>query len=386
MKKNQNATLVAVVAAVAVAAVVAGAVVASQQGPSALPGSGASPLGRPISTASSPVSPSGTPTLAPSTPAGVKKVKLQLAKLPKGRAPQLTYARGRKILGGAGQELTVPGDQQIIEVARLGNDTLVILATGTGTEMARFGFNEESGPRLLGVTSVTVDPRGIEAAYVTNKFGKDGGELKGGTITFEDTAYDAPYPLRKLSRPNDFELRVLSIIDGKVFFRSKTTLESDTWQLHSWDPASSKANQVTTVTRPTALSANGELAASMDTLADYASCSAVTDVVQGRRNWRTCDYSIAGFTPDATVAYGGSAYQDGYADGISVALNAITGNAITEWSGLSFRDAIPEDDQHLLIVADDGPETKGAIIRCTIAGGACELATELSTAELVLGS
>jgi glutamine amidotransferase-like uncharacterized protein len=60
---------------------------------------------------------------------------------------------------------------------------------------------------------------------------------------------------------------------------------------------------------------------------------------------------------------------------------------IREWGGgPSFRQTVAEDDQHLLILADDGPDTKAAIIRCTVTDGQCELATPLAAGELMIGS
>ena len=41
-------------------------------------------------------------------------------------------------------------------------------------------------------------------------------------------------------------------------------------------------------------------------------------------------------------------------------------------------EAVPEDDDHLLMVADSGEGTPSAIIHCAISTGACELATPLT--------
>ena len=62
-----------------------------------------------------------------------------------------------------------------------------------------------------------------------------------------------------------------------------------------------------------------------------------------------------------------------------------TGALLHEWSGI-FRQTVPEDDQHLLILADDGEETPASIIRCTIPTGTCELATPLAKGNLLIGS
>jgi hypothetical protein len=46
---------------------------------------------------------------------------------------------------------------------------------------------------------------------------------------------------------------------------------------------------------------------------------------------------------------------------------------IREWTG-TFEIVVPEDDQHLLIVAVDKSGTKSSIIRCAITTGSCEIA------------
>jgi hypothetical protein len=47
---------------------------------------------------------------------------------------------------------------------------------------------------------------------------------------------------------------------------------------------------------------------------------------------------------------------------------------------------VPEDDQHLLLLADDGEQTPASIVRCTITSGACELATPLAKGDLLIGA
>jgi hypothetical protein len=66
-------------------------------------------------------------------------------------------------------------------------------------------------------------------------------------------------------------------------------------------------------------------------------------------------------------------------------LDGEKGDLLHEWSG-TFRQTVAEDDQHLLLLADDGEGTKASIIRCTITTGACELATPLARGELLIGS
>jgi hypothetical protein len=137
------------------------------------------------------------------------------------------------------------------------------------------------------------------------------------------------------------------------------------------------------VVSPTAVSANGRVAASMGTLNDSGSCSSIVEVGSGRQLFRTCDNQVSGFTPDGSTAIGGSAYGDGFCDTVQVALDVTTGKLIREWKGC-FHQSVAEDDQHVLIVAvasggGGDPGTKSAIIRCAITTGACELATSIST-------
>jgi hypothetical protein len=95
---------------------------------------------------------------------------------------------------------------------------------------------------------------------------------------------------------------------------------------------------------------------------------------------------VVAFTPDGTIAVGASADGDGYADLRASALDAKTGTLLREWTGPAFKKTVVEDDQHFLIQADEGPETKAAIVRCTVTTGACELAVPPTTGELLLGS
>lgn len=401
VKKTRNGPLYAVVAAVAVAAVVAGGAIAAGQGPrTSADGPDAGPLpssGSPTSRPSVPGVPRPTPTPSANpgqtsapTPKKVEvEVELELDKLPRGRAPQVTYLRGRQVIGGGGESITVPGKQQIVEVGRIGNQVLAVLVRDTATELARFDFSGERPKRIPDVGSLAVSRDGTSVAYAASRTGSGGGRLRGGTVYYEDSSSyreDGTVVPRTLKRPDDWDLRVLAAIDGTVYFRSSADDTAMTWSLYSWRPGTSSATKIESITRPTALSANGSTAASLNSLTDSGSCSAVAAVATGRSSWRTCEYSIIGFTPGGSVAIGAPSSRDGYADGLAAALDGATGNLVTEWTGLSFRDTLAEDDGHLLMLVDDGPDTAAAIIRCTIETGVCELATSPARTDLVFAS
>jgi hypothetical protein len=383
--KQLNGRLIVAVAAIAVAAVVTGGVIASQRGPrtggTAAPLAGQTPT--PIAKTPSTTPPSPTPSGTPSTGSSVK-VPLKLSNLTKGRDPQVAYLVGREVRGGAGDVVKIPGKEQIQQIARAGESVLAVVSKGNGTELLTILYDKVQ--RTPDVTTLVTTADGTRAAYATKRINPDdGGAVKGSTVyaTVPDTGEGM---VKKLELPNRWEVRVLAFQDGKVYFSSFETQNSSTWQLYAWDPAKSAATEIKTITSPTALAGNGEIAASMTVITDSGTCSEISEVATGKRLSKSCEYQIRGFTADGRTAIGAPAHGDGYADVTAAALDARTGTPIREWTGLSFRQTVPEDDQHLLILADDGPDTKAAIIRCTITTDSCELATPIAAGELMISS
>src|SRR5262249_55410592 len=94
-----------------------------------------SPTPRPSSTPKTTATPSKTPVQTPSstpsnkpTSTGTVKTQVNLAKLPTGRTPQVAYLSGRTVKGGAGQDIKIPGSQDIQEVARLNQSVLAVVS------------------------------------------------------------------------------------------------------------------------------------------------------------------------------------------------------------------------------------------------------------------
>jgi hypothetical protein len=381
---QKNGRLVVLVAAVAVAAVVIGGVVASQRGPRSEGGTAAplsAPTTTPITKTSPPATPTTTSALTPSTtpdkPTGPVKITLNLAKLPRGRDPQVPYLVGRVVSGGAGGPETIPGKADIQQVARVNGRVLAVVTSGLGTELLKLGPTTGAVERVPDVTTVVTSADSTIAAYSTTRIGSQSEALKGGTLYSDSGGLET----HKLELPTAWQLRVLAVVDGKVYFESAAT-EGGRSKLHSWTPGAAKATQLD-VTSPTGISADGRLVVSQGLISDGGSCSDVTEVATGKRLWKTCESGIEGFTPDARTAFGGDAYADGYCSGTATALDALTGVILRQWTSCFFQ-TVPEDDQHLLIVADaingggeDGYGQRG-IIRCNITTGACELATPLT--------
>ncbi|GAA1149698.1 hypothetical protein GCM10009630_55110 [Kribbella jejuensis] len=389
--RRQNGRLAALVAAVAVAAVAVGGALAYRQDPQAnAEGVTAAPLptsssitptaGVSTTTSSTPkATPSVTPSPRPS--AGPVKTRINLALLTTGRAPQIAYLSGRTIRGGAGEDVTVPGTSDIQEVARLGNSSLAVVSKGSGNEMLTLDSTGKITARTPDITQIVTTEDDSAAAYGGNKLKDTGAEVAGATVYAEQAQAQG---IQKVTVPGIWNTTLHAYVDGKVYFSASTT-QAGPSALYEWTPGKSAPLMLNAVPNPLAVSSAGT-AASLTSLADQASCSTLLTVPKGKRLWRTCDYMITGFTLDGATAIAGSRYQDGYGDGIAAALDAKNnGKLLHEWSGI-FRKAVPEDDEHLLLLADDGEGTPAAIVRCTISTGACELATPLAKGNLLIGA
>ncbi|NUR94555.1 MAG: hypothetical protein HOV67_04760 [Kribbellaceae bacterium] len=308
------------------------------------------------------------------------KTKIDLTKLPTGRAPQIAYLSGRTIRGGAGEDVTIPGSTDIQEVARLGTSSLAVVSKGFGNELLTLDSTGKITRHTPDITQIVTTDDDSAAAYAGTKRKDTGEELAGATIYAERAQSQG---IQKVTVPGLWNLTLHAYVHGKVYFSASGT-QAGPSTLYEWTPGESAPLMLNAVPNPLAVSSAGT-AASLTSLADQASCSTLLTVPKGKRLWRTCDYMVTGFTLDGATVIAGSRYQDGYGDGIAAALDAKNGTLLHEWSGI-FRQAIPEDDQHLLLLADDGEGTPASIVRCTISTGACELATPPAKGNLLIGA
>lgn len=387
--RNNNRRLVILVASVAVAAVATGAAFAYRQGPEraqadAAPLAGSpSPKTTPTPTPSAsktPTTAKPTPTTTPTsspTRTGPIKTKVDLAKLPQGRAPQVTYLSGRTVRGGTGGDVRIPGTEDILDVARINESVLAVVGDGDRSELLRIDPDGKIR-RTPDVTEIVSTDDGQAVAYVATRRSDSGAALAGAVVSAERGDQ-----VQKVTVPGVYDAYPLAYVDGKVFYQARVEQAGGVWNLYEWKPGATTTTLLKTVSSPTALSRDGKLAASLKAQSDYNSCTNVVEVATGKRLWRTCEYGVSGFTPDRATAIGQPSYLDGYANGIASALDAENGTLIHEWTG-TFRQTVAEDDLHLLILADDGEETPASIIRCTIPTGACELATPLARGNLLI--
>lgn len=354
--RTGNGPLAIGVAAVAVLAVVGGGALAARRSPATSSAAGAKPL-----------SASATPTSSASRP-----VKLDLAKLAPGRAPQLAYLSGRVLKGGLGEDVTIPGRQNIFKAVRYDGTALVILEVGLGgSELVQVdktrGILPERTPDVASlVTSVDAD----SVAYGTARTNADHTSRQGNTLYWRNTYVDY-----KLARPKDWASTVLAVTAETVYFSASTDRDGLTSTLNAWNTRTGKVALLKSFRSVAGVDFQGVNGVDQLEGAAQTFCSAVRELAEGKQLWRTCEYSLNGFTPDGRTVFATPDFRSEGSDPSTTAIDSATGTVRRQWTGLQFRGTTAEDDDHLLMVVDTGENTASAIIRCSIASGACELAT-----------
>jgi len=366
--------LVAVVAAVAVAAVAVGGLLASRRNPEAGAGTAV------------PLAASNKRRTTASTPAKPLPVKLVVdaRKLQLGREPQVPYVRGRTLQGGSGQPLKIPGKTELVAVARLWDLTLAVqLKSVTSPSLIMLDGEGKQVNQVPGVDSLVTSADGQAAAYASGgRFAADA--MAGGTVYFQQPGTQIT---AKLDRPHVYDLGVLAVIGKTVYFHAGRGPDLS-WDLYRWQVDKQSVTKISTVPSPTVLSTSGTIAAGFVVFNDSGMCTAITDLTTGRQKWRTCTYQLTRFSPTDRFVLAIPPGSSPYGDLLTAALDSKTGNLLREWEATSLRGAVAEDDDHVLLQWHDQaePESRSALVRCTVSTGACELATPLSSEPLLLGS
>jgi len=383
--KQGNGVLVAGVAAVAVLAVVAGGALAARQRP-ADGEAVAAPLPAPTPTQTPTSTPKPKPTAKPSSTPSVYSgptspatagVKLTLSKLPTGRAPQLPYITGRVVRGGIGGDVTIPGKDNIVRGTRINSDALVVLEAESGrTELVRVDSNGVQPDKIPDVASLVTSMNEDAVAFATAPSNPDNTRAKGSTVYWQGTSQTSGR--RTLKRPNDWGSTALAVVGDTVYFKADTDQNGTTSTLNAWDSGTDKVTRIKSVRSPEGVDNRGTVAVDFVSGAAQTFCSTVTELDSGKQRWKTCEYAINGFTPDGELALGTPDFRNGGGDPLVAALDSNEGTVRREWTGARFREVVAEDDDHLLMVADTGEGTPGAIIRCSVGTGLCELATPLA--------
>jgi hypothetical protein len=247
----------------------------------------------------------------------------------------------------------------------------VVALADSLTELQIFDRAGRVTERVPDVRRVRSSAGGTYSAYSTEKFDlTSGAALKGSTVSWRDNRSGETIGL---SRPDAYDLRLLRVDAERVYFSSRASASSSTSSLYEWWIGTGKVSRMTHVPNPTALSANGTQAASLVSLTDTGSCTSVQASLNGTGYWKTCDYQVDAFGPAGRTVLAAPAYRDGYADTYVAVLDNSNGKLLRKWQGVSVMRAAYEDDDHILLAAEKG--SRGAIVRCSISTGECELAT-----------
>ncbi len=369
----KNRPLVAVVAAVAVAAVAVGGLLASRRDPEVGKGS-AVPL-----AASALPSSAGTP--AKPLP---KELKVDARTLQPGREPQVAYVRGRTLQGGPGGPLTIPGKAELVAVARLWDNVLTVqLKTVTSPSLVVLDGEGKQVNQIQGVDSLVTSADGQAAAYASGgRFAVDA--MAGGTVYYQEAG---DQPTAKLARPHVYDLQVLAVIGKTVYFHAGRGPDL-AWDLYRWQVDKQTVTKVPAVVSPTLVNPSGTVAAGFAVFNDSGMCTVLTDLAKAQQLWRTCHYQLTRFSPSGKFVLAIPPGSNPYGDLQIAALDSKTSNPLRQWDGPSLRGAVAEDDDNVLLQWHDRaePESRSALVRCSVSSGQCELATPLSAEPLLLAS
>lgn len=300
------------------------------------------------------------------------KVKVDLAKLSPGRAPQVAYVDGRVIKGGLGENVTVPGKQEIFRAVRYDGDAMVVLEVGLGgSELVRVSKDKGILPgRTPDVASLVTSVDEDTLAYGTARSNADHTSRQGNAVYWRNAFTD-----NKLDRPHDWASKVLAVAGETVYFAASTDRDGETSTLNAWHTQTGKVDLLKSFKFPAGVDFQGTNGVDQIAGAAQTFCSAVRALADGKQLWRTCEYSLNGFTPDGQTLFATPDFRNGGSDPSTTAIDARSGTVRRQWTGVQFLGATAEDDEHLLMVVDTGENTASAIVRCSIESGACELAT-----------
>lgn len=322
-------------------------------------------LAAPLSAGSPPAAVPSTPsTPVPSTTRPPAEIVLDPGRLDRGPAPAVAYVDERMLIAGYTEART---EDPIIAGVRAGNGLMAIVArTDLYTQLRIFAANGRFLRSVDDVGTLRSSTRGDYTAYATEEFTSNGDPVRGSTLTWVDHARSRS---RQLSRPRDYQVRILLIDQYRVVFASRSSPTAAP-VLYRWDAATSgRVEQAAGIERPTAVADLGSQVATLDP------CTRVISSWSPRTEyWRTCDHRVIAFGPRGrTVLASPADAGDGPAPTSAAVLDNSNGKVLRQWSGVPIVQTGYEDEDNVLLVTEKG--SRGAIVRCSISTGRCELAT-----------
>jgi len=289
---------------------------------------------------------------------GPVRQRLDLAALKRGEAPSIPYLEDRRIVDGDRVIAVANSDGTLGQFAVAGQGAVAIRHIGDSNPLEVLDADGRTTREFADVRDLRVSADGSTLGFVTAEF-TESGSTKPGTTVYHRAASGT---FRSLRIPTAYDAQVHAVIGTTVYLSYESSpTDNNGGELRSWVAGSSRTTRVATVPWPTALSGDGELAATLRSMTDFGSCSALVEVSGGNERWDTCDHQVREIAPDAR-----------------------TGALLRDWNGVPVLAQRYEDADHVLLIAED--DGKSAIVRCTISTGNCELARPLVTGTSMEGT
>lgn len=313
----------------------------------------------------------GEDPIAPAIPApsGPVNVKLDLTKLPEGGPPSVPYLDGTTVVDGD-DEIDVSGPAMAIAPTTDG-----VYVTSTNWQLTHYttdGETEDLG-RIQSTPVASAD--GEWAAWATNANGS-------ATLVLRDA--NGEESTVELDGAEAYSVDVHTIVDGTAYFTYYLRGNGRNVPLQTWSSGDEAPEPVDGDIDATAVSRDGNLAAPLELVHDFRNCATIVDLATGDETGKQCGpfFSIKGFSPDGRYAWADNA--EGYGPTQVTILDTETGEVIRRYDSASqrnlitFADTTFEDDDSLLIRAEQDGIGQTALVRCDVITGDCELAAPLA--------
>ena len=315
-------------------------------------------------------------------PVGPTKVELDLQTLSGGDEPSVPYLAGRTVVGD-GFEIDVPGTAPIAGIAPV--DDGVYVATGDGVPgwpLARYSSSGDTEDMGLVQSTPVASTDGRWVVYLTSKTDRFGNSVGPATLVLLDDRSGEQSTV-SLPHADASQVDIHAVSDGTVYLSYDDRRTGRAVPLQTWSVGEPAPVPVPGDFDATAVSPDGGVVAELTKVTDFGACSAVVDRTTEASLWRTCDYLVKGFTPDGDYVWAIPSNSEGYGPTAIAILNAETGAVVRHYDPvyprrhqITFSDAVFEDDEHLLVRAEqDGSTT---LMRCELLTEECRAAEPLA--------
>ena len=232
---------------------------------------------------------------------------------------------------------------------------------------------------VQGTPVASTDGRWV--AYLTSETDKIGNSVGPATLVLVDDESGEQSTVA-LPHADASQVHIHAVSDGTVYLGYDDRRTGRAVPLQTWTAGDPGPEPVPGDFDATAVSPDGSVVAELATVTDAGACSAVVDRTTDSPLWRTCDYLVQGFTPDGDYVWAVPSTTEGYGPTAIAILDAETGALVRHYEPTSparhpitFSDAVFEDDEHLLVRAEQDDST--TLMRCEVLTEECRAAEPL---------